>query len=196
MPCKNFHVPGQYLYKPCKTFVYCWENKYISRLKNPLTSWARNHKSLCALGQDLHAPGMQASLNVEPWLCMGPLSWPSGNVKPKALALCLELSLSGKKAKQFTTQKYIHIFCHFSTPGLNTGCGPCSWILSSRKTMTYLSYSQFMAADALEMLGTRASATMVLTLLPEYSVFSTSRDNYVLVAANSNHLWSCFSDQI
>ena len=29
----------------------------------------RNHKSLCALGQHLHAPGMRARLNVEP-CCM------------------------------------------------------------------------------------------------------------------------------
>ena len=34
------------------------KNKYIHRLKNPLLGRARNHKSLCALGQDLHAPGM------------------------------------------------------------------------------------------------------------------------------------------
>ena len=25
MPCKNFYVPSQYLYKPCKAYVYCWE---------------------------------------------------------------------------------------------------------------------------------------------------------------------------
>ena len=28
VPCKNFHVPSQYLYKPCKAYVYWWENKY------------------------------------------------------------------------------------------------------------------------------------------------------------------------
>ena len=66
MPCKNFDVPSQYLYKPCKAYVCCWRNKYMPRLKNHLPSWARNHKSLCALGQDLHAPGMRARLNVEP----------------------------------------------------------------------------------------------------------------------------------
>ena len=27
VPCKIFHVPSQYLYKPCKAYVYCWENK-------------------------------------------------------------------------------------------------------------------------------------------------------------------------
>ena len=43
------------------------KNKYMPRLKNHLPSWARNHKSLCALGQDLHSPGMRARLNVEPW---------------------------------------------------------------------------------------------------------------------------------
>ena len=58
MPCKNVHMPCQYLYKPCKAYVYCWENKYMPRLKNHLPRRARNHKSLCALGQDLHAPGM------------------------------------------------------------------------------------------------------------------------------------------
>ena len=66
MPCKNFYVPSQYLYKPCKAYVYCWENKYMPRLKNHLPSWAHNHKSLGALGQDLCAPGMRARLNVEP----------------------------------------------------------------------------------------------------------------------------------
>ena len=55
VPCKNFHVPSQYLYKPCKAYAYCWENKYMPRLKNHLPSRARNHKILCALGQDLHA---------------------------------------------------------------------------------------------------------------------------------------------
>ena len=24
VPCKNFHVPSQYLCKPCKAYVYCW----------------------------------------------------------------------------------------------------------------------------------------------------------------------------
>ena len=66
MPCKNLYVPSQYLYKPCKAYVYCWENKYMPRLKNHLPSWARNHKSLGALGQDLRAPGMRARLNVKP----------------------------------------------------------------------------------------------------------------------------------
>ena len=66
VPCKNFHMPRKNLYKPCKAYVYCWESKYMPRLKNHLTSRARNHKRLCALGQDLHAPGMRARLNVEP----------------------------------------------------------------------------------------------------------------------------------
>ena len=69
LPCKNFHVPGQYLYKPCKAYVYCWENKYKPWLKNHLPSRAHNHRFLCAVGQDLHAPGMWARLNVEPWFC-------------------------------------------------------------------------------------------------------------------------------
>ena len=66
VPCKIFQMPNRYLYKPCKAYVYCWENKYVPILKNHLPSRARNHKSLCALGQDLHAPGMRARLNVEP----------------------------------------------------------------------------------------------------------------------------------
>ena len=70
VPCKNFHMLSQYLFKPCKAYVHCWENKYTPRLKNHLPCRARNHKSLCALRQDLHAPGMRARLNVEPcsWL--------------------------------------------------------------------------------------------------------------------------------
>ena len=40
----------------------------MPRLKNHLPSGARNQKSLCALGQDLHAPGMRAHLNVDPWI--------------------------------------------------------------------------------------------------------------------------------
>ena len=71
VPCKNFHLPSQYLYKPCKAYVHGWENKYMPRLNNHLPSWARNHKSLCALKQDLYAPGMQARLNVEPCICVG-----------------------------------------------------------------------------------------------------------------------------
>ena len=66
VPWKSFHVPSQYLYKPCKAYVYCWKNKYMPTLKNHMACRACNHKSLCALGQDLHAPGMRACLNVEP----------------------------------------------------------------------------------------------------------------------------------
>ena len=58
VPCKNFPMPRQNLYKPCKSYVYCWESKYMPRLKNHFPSLARNHRRLCALGQDLHAPGM------------------------------------------------------------------------------------------------------------------------------------------
>ena len=58
VPCKNFHMPSQYLYKPGKAYVNCWENKYMPILKNHLPSRAYNHKSLCALGQDLYGPGM------------------------------------------------------------------------------------------------------------------------------------------
>ena len=60
VPFKNFHMTSQYLYKPCIVYVYCWKNKYMPKLKNHLPSWARNHKTLYALGQDLHAPGMRA----------------------------------------------------------------------------------------------------------------------------------------
>ena len=67
MPCKNFHVPSQYFNKPCKGYVHCWENKYMLRLKNYLPCRAHNHNGLCALRQDLHAPGMWARLNVKPW---------------------------------------------------------------------------------------------------------------------------------
>ena len=66
VPCKFFYVPSQYLYKPCKAYVYCWKNKYMPWLKNCLPSRICNHKSLCALEQDLHAPGTRAHLNVEP----------------------------------------------------------------------------------------------------------------------------------
>ena len=72
--CNNSHMPGQYLYKPCKAYAHCWENKYMSRLKNHLPSWACNHKSLCALGQDLHALGIWAHLNVKPCCSYGYLS--------------------------------------------------------------------------------------------------------------------------
>ena len=61
--CKNFHMPSEYLYKPCKAYVYCWENKYMPWLKNHLPSQARNHKSSDALRKDLHAPGMRTCLN-------------------------------------------------------------------------------------------------------------------------------------
>ena len=71
VPCKKFYVPSQYLYRPCKAYVYGWKNKYMPRLKyhlpSKLPSRAHSHKSLCALGQDLHAPGMRARLNVVPW---------------------------------------------------------------------------------------------------------------------------------
>ena len=42
MPCKIFYVPSQYLYKPCKAYVYCWENKYLVH--------AQTEKSLAQLG--------------------------------------------------------------------------------------------------------------------------------------------------
>ena len=67
VPCKNFHMPSHYFLKPCKVYVHCWENKYMARLKNHLPSRACNHKSLFALGKDLHALSMQAHLNFEPW---------------------------------------------------------------------------------------------------------------------------------
>ena len=25
VPCKNFHMPSHYLYKPCKAYAHCWE---------------------------------------------------------------------------------------------------------------------------------------------------------------------------
>ena len=66
VPWKSFHVPSQYLYKPCKAYVYCWKNKYMPTLKNHMPCRACNHKNLCALGQNLYATGMRARLNVEP----------------------------------------------------------------------------------------------------------------------------------
>ena len=73
VPCKNFHVPSQYLYKPCKAYIYCWKNKYVPRLKNDLPSRARNHKSLCALEQDLHATGV--AINRQPHCVFNRLIW-------------------------------------------------------------------------------------------------------------------------
>ena len=66
-PAKIFTCPAIICTKPCKIYEYCWENKYMPWLKNHLPSWARNPKNLCALGQDLHVPGIWACLNVEPW---------------------------------------------------------------------------------------------------------------------------------
>ena len=68
-PATIFMCPGELSTSPVKlvTCVYCQENKYMPRLKNHLPCRACNHKSLCALRQDLHAPGMRARLNVEPW---------------------------------------------------------------------------------------------------------------------------------
>ena len=57
VPCKNFHMPCQYLCKPCQADVYWWENKHVFRLKNHLPCLACNHKSLWALGQNRQAPG-------------------------------------------------------------------------------------------------------------------------------------------
>ena len=73
VPHKNFHRASQYmyLYKPCTVYVYCWKNKYKPELKIQLPSRACNHRSLCALGQDLHALGMRARLNVKPWNGVG-----------------------------------------------------------------------------------------------------------------------------
>ena len=87
VPCKNFDVPSQYLYKPCKAYVYCWKNKYMPRLKNHLPSRARNHQSLFALGQDLHASGTRAHLNVEPCKITGNSTY--------SLRLTTELHIDG-----------------------------------------------------------------------------------------------------
>ena len=66
MPCKNFNVPSQYLYKLCKGYEHCWENKYMPRLKNHLPCRAHNHNSLCALRQDLHAQACGHTLMSSP----------------------------------------------------------------------------------------------------------------------------------
>ena len=72
VPWKNVYVPNQYLYKPCKAYIYCWKNKYMPRLKNHLPSWACNHKSLCALGQNLLAQACRHALMSTPdiWLSL------------------------------------------------------------------------------------------------------------------------------
>ena len=80
VPRKNFHMPSQYLCKPCKAYVYCWENNDMPWLKNHLPIRARNHKSLCALGHELHAPGMRARLNVKPWYCIKMSKWIPMNI--------------------------------------------------------------------------------------------------------------------
>ena len=99
MPSKNFHVPSQYLYKPCKVYVHCWKNKYMPRLKIHLPCRTHNHKSLCALRQDLHAPGMQARLNDEPWTDWG---GQIGNQLHQHLVTQSELSLDILKMESWT----------------------------------------------------------------------------------------------
>ena len=71
VPCENFHVPSQYVYKPCKAYVYCWEIKFMPRLKNHLPrlpSQACDHKSLCALGQDYMPRACRHALMLSPAL--------------------------------------------------------------------------------------------------------------------------------
>ena len=68
--CNIFHAQP-ILYKPCKAYAYCWENKYMHWPKNHLPRGTCNHNILCALGQHLHAH-MGARLNVEPWTLMMP----------------------------------------------------------------------------------------------------------------------------
>ena len=73
VPCKKFHMPSQYLYKPCKAYVYHWENKYMTWLKNHLPSRACNHKtdkSQCP-GVRSTCPDMRGRLDVEPWRSQG-----------------------------------------------------------------------------------------------------------------------------
>ena len=70
-PAKIFMCPANICTSPVKLmYAYCWENKYMRWLKNHLPSLAHNQKSLCALGQDLHVPGMRPHLNVKPWLIL------------------------------------------------------------------------------------------------------------------------------
>ena len=69
-PAHIFTCPAIICTSPVKLiYVHCWENNYMPWPKN-LPSRARNQKSLCALGQDLHALGMRARLNVEPCICV------------------------------------------------------------------------------------------------------------------------------
>ena len=75
---KIFHVPSPYMNKPCKGDVYTTGKiSMCSAKKNHLVSQAHNHTILCALRQNLHALGMQAHLNVEPWTSefSGQLVW-------------------------------------------------------------------------------------------------------------------------
>ena len=47
VPCKNLHVFGQYMNKPCKGDLYSSENKHVLGQKNLLPTWACNHTILC-----------------------------------------------------------------------------------------------------------------------------------------------------
>ena len=54
----------KYLCKPCKAYVYFCKNKYMSKLKNHLPSWAHNHK--------VYVPWDKIYM---PWACGYTLMW-------------------------------------------------------------------------------------------------------------------------
>ena len=65
-PGKVFMCPANICTSPVK-LMYTARKISTCPLKNHMPCRACNHKSLCAMGQDIHAPGMRARLNVELW---------------------------------------------------------------------------------------------------------------------------------
>ena len=75
-PAKVFTCPANICTTPVKLTYTAGKISTCPDWKNHLPNWARNHKSLCALRQDLYAPGIRARLNVEPWSGNKPLPEP------------------------------------------------------------------------------------------------------------------------
>ena len=117
VPWKIFHMPSQYLYKPFKAYVHSWGSKYMPSLKNHFPSRARSDKNLRALGQDLHAPGMRARLNVKPWLnsFYPPLqwSWKRGILVSPCASVCPSVRLWTESCPLciFNNNHQIHFVC-------------------------------------------------------------------------------------
>ena len=116
VPCKNFHVPIQYLYKPFEACVYCWENKYMPRMKSHLPNQAHNHKSSCALGQN-HV-GM-------PWSGLGRVPDLRVRVQVRVLVICVSTSTS-----TWLLHEYEYWLMSTST-STSTGLWSTSYISSS-----------------------------------------------------------------